>query len=783
MLSFATPPLQVGTVLLYPDHKNPLMYYYSAGVPRIAAYENNALMYALFIYRDILEHSVFNGTTIPEEMGAGFLTMGVDCGRTEDELEDARDALADMLSVEPEKILLAPIPYKDGTVRLIGLDIKEASATPAPLVPAVTDNRPVFVRDVFGAARPALLGDLRSIFSLRLSDKGAAFMAGVHNSGALPFGVSYDLTFEGLRPAVEATITADTSQIRTYFGGGIEGQYQFFKADISAGIEKMHRDGKVRIEITSQQSGEAAERTKKLALDLFKERIIQDLFNPGLPAVPPQVAAAGSTASSLSSAANALSQTASGTGSITLSLKAEKEITTGALVYNFSESAPEERRDAANGFLQALLTQQQRDAAIIEVDLGQSAIFFNTLDIVISAPEKSVYETLRITQITVDIVYGEDTDDVPPDTKSLVFKPDGARDRTIAFSRSGRKSVAYGYRVQYDFADDANVTADALRYIVPMQHKTARTLSINPQDDFSVRTLTVRPGRIDDNISGVDARIVVAQDAGDDGASDENEMFTAEKIFRFTPPFSDVATSEATWTIRTRDKITVPYQVHLDYIFPNDEVYPMSPRSYSGSLLTLDDPFFSKRDLLIIPNVVSDTISAIDVEIEYTDDTSLYARHFLTTLRTPFAPLPLSWPIINPALRTIVYRTTVHENGLSETTEDQISDEPSITVGSSLVLVDKISVRLIGGSLTEAQIDAVVVDVKTRDEEDREKTTSLFFAEGEDLVQTVPLIRRPDDAPIFSYRIQAFKADGTQTTSDWVEKIGNPLLIISIRNL
>jgi len=51
------------------------------------------------------------------------------------------------------------------------------------------------------------------------------------------------------------------------------------------------------------------------------------------------------------------------------------------------------------------------------------------------------------------------------------------------------------------------------------------------------------------------------------------------------------------------------------------------------------------------------------------------------------------------------------------------------------------------------------------------------------MLQTVPLVRRPDEAPVFSWRVQSFKVDGSQTTSEWEQRSGNPLLIISIRTL
>ena len=88
-----------------------------------------------------------------------------------------------------------------------------------------------------GSATPQLLGDLSAIFSLSLSERGAAFMSGLFENQGTPIGVAYELEYQGLAPAVDVTVRADMNRVKTHFGGGIQGSVQYFKADISAAID------------------------------------------------------------------------------------------------------------------------------------------------------------------------------------------------------------------------------------------------------------------------------------------------------------------------------------------------------------------------------------------------------------------------------------------------------------------------------------------------------------------------------------------------------------------
>src|SRR5690606_5498678 len=127
--------------------------------------------------------------SIPDELGAGFLTMGVDCGLSDAARAQLAATLAERAGVDESRLALYPIPYHRGEARVLALD-KMAAPGDAPADAALPERDGlVFVEQILGSARPALLGDLRTIFSLQLSQAGVSLLEGAYKSGAAPVGI------------------------------------------------------------------------------------------------------------------------------------------------------------------------------------------------------------------------------------------------------------------------------------------------------------------------------------------------------------------------------------------------------------------------------------------------------------------------------------------------------------------------------------------------------------------------------------------------------------------
>ena len=121
MLSFEVPAFEIAGITVFRDHAAPSQFYYAAPHPTVARSGGRA-MFDLMAYSVELKHSVLSGTAIPDELGAGFLTLGSECVLSAAQLSTLRGELASRAGLPQDQVSLAGIPYHKGSVRVIALD-------------------------------------------------------------------------------------------------------------------------------------------------------------------------------------------------------------------------------------------------------------------------------------------------------------------------------------------------------------------------------------------------------------------------------------------------------------------------------------------------------------------------------------------------------------------------------------------------------------------------------------------------------------------------------------
>ncbi|WP_295044183.1 hypothetical protein [uncultured Paracoccus sp.] len=789
MLSFETPHIEADGVILFPDHEDPLLWYYSAGAPQMALGPQGRPMFDLWVYTEALVHNVLTGTQIPEQMGGGFLTLGVNCRRTDRDLREARKAIARATGADEDAVTLSPIPYTEGKASVIALDNTTlGTVTPDPAGTDPNAGRPRFVTTILGAGVPALLGDLQSIFSLSLSDDGAAFMAGMFSATSTPVGVVYELEFQGLSPAVDVTVTADMDKLRRHFGGGLQGQVQWFKADIQAAVDHLVQTNVIQIDSSTFIDSDAAREAEQKAIALFKEDLIQQMFRPSLPQ-PPQpapgqglgqaIAALAGTGTGNAAGGAAGAATAATGGSLGLVLKFQQETAHLSGTFSYRSRMPVSRTDAPQAFLQTLIDPDEADEHTTVINLGTASAFFDRVEAIVSLPEDKTFAEMNLRQAVVSMSYGDDDPSRPPDVKPpLICQPGGERNRVLAFHRNGRSSMAVSYDITYEFDDPVDATVDRSRYATPRQTSTSRSVMIDPRGDFGYRRLTLRPGRIPADVAEISLDAEFATPSG---------TFAASRGFRLTAPFTrpiaEIAPDGADWTIRTEEKGPGTFRLTPTYVFAEGGTWTAPQQTADQPFVTLDAPFRAQRQLIVQPNVLSPSVEGIDVEIEYDDRPADYHRRFRATLVPPFAALSLSWSILDEDRRTCRIRSTVREGGIVSQGKWVDWDETTHVVGTDAARPDALTVRLIGGDLAGAGLDAVLVEIRAPDETGAPRITELFFGPADTLSATVDLIRRPGQPMTYDFRTQTFRSTGQAAVSPWQSRTDALQLIISIRTL
>ncbi len=759
MLTFETPIYRIDEITVYRDHVEPALFYFAAPQPQVTR-QNGRVMFDLLTYSVELSHSHLGGTRIPDELGAGFLTLGVDCALPETKRRRIISEIASATGVPEEEIILHPIPYHQGRVKLLALDqfTQPEEGETAVRLPEPLRDRPTFVERVLGSGTPSLLGDLQSIFSLTLSQQGVTFLEGLYRQGAAPVGILYELDFHGLRPAIDVRIHADLSRIYEHFGGGLGVSYQWIKAEVGAEIDKLEETSAIEVEITSQATGDEAQKSKELALSLFKDRIVQELFRPTAPS------------RSLPQAGNALGELVgalSGTGSVALTLKVKESEELKKATYDFRERAPEERTHAPQGFLPVLLSPTEMERRIHRVNLQNE--FFEVLEILVTGPPKEDFARFGIRQAQVRLIYPFDEEQGVE--RTLLFRPESTGDKTVAFRRAGRQTLTYAYQITYEFEQRTGTDADALRYEMPIRTTTARVLPVNPHADFGLLDVQIEAGRVHSDVKEVD--VLLAYTSADLG-------FSADERFRFTMGENNHAPKR--WQVRTRNRAEGHYSATYTFTFHNGGSYTAPSIVTTDRLLSVNTPFRHERRLLIRPNAVSEQTTAITVELEYRDEARAYQRSFLLDITPPFASREISWPILDPDRLRVRYRVTVAEAGFLTKGEWQETEDTSLLVGGPVSRRANIQVRLIGADLSEVEIDAVMVKVESEGTFTHgPDTQSLLFEPGQSAAD-VKLLLAPGAPLRYRYQTTAFKSSGEISESPWKESTSS-LLVISSRTL
>jgi len=766
VLTLEPPYYEIAGTRVFRDHAAAGQFYYAAPAPRLATADGR-LMFDLMAYSVPLEHSPLGGTRIPGELGAGFLNLGVHCALDEAARRRVIRGLEELTGIPAERVNLYPIPYHRGTVSLMALDQYH---TPDDGAPAAADaapaaGRPTFVQAVLGAGRPNLGGDLRAVFSLRLSQEGLIFLQGLYETGAAPVGVVYDLTFYGLRPIVEARVTADLSRIHTHFGGELSGACSWGEAEIGAEMEQLEREGAIEVELTSGAVGAEAERSRERALSLFKDEIIQRLFHPVSPSAPVEVSDVTRAVRSLTDQARKSSTP------VQLALTYRRTSELGNFTYDFRERSPKKRRHAPQAFLPSLLTPERLRERIHRIPLEHS--FFDHLEVLMTGPTPEEFAALGLRQVQAHVRYGEEDDPRPPETAALLFRPDSTGDRTFAFRRGDRESLTYSCGLTYEFAPDPQIAADAPRYAIPPRRRAERALTINPRADFGMHTLEVGPGRLHPDVREVDVQLEYVSPDGE---------FSARRHLRFPAEEPGDPGTGRRWRVRTRSPEAGRFTARCIYVFSDGDTYRAPAVRCEPPLFLVDSPFVGERELFIRPNPISPQVEQIDVQWRYEDAGNDYRRGGRVQLVPPFASLTQSWPVLDPDCATVRYRVTTYEAGLVARGEWTETAEPSILVGDVQHRAVRLQLRLTGPSLEEIGIDALLVRIRPADAPASLEQPAHVFIEPDAREAEAELMLPPGASLQYEYQITAYRRDGTVSQSPWREETA-PYLIIPTQNL
>lgn len=275
MLMMGSKTVTVEGVTVFADHADPAQFWYLPA-PVVLAEREGVPQFTLIRYRPAVAGAGVKG--------GGFLMMEVEL-RLDAEVE--RKIIGAVARFSNGTPRLTPVPFDDGKVQVIALNVQGSGGTMATPSPA---GAFVAVEAVLGATKPSLGGNNTAIFSLTLSEEGSTILDQAFRQGATPVGVIYDLKYTALRPALDVKITANFKRIydRLNFsvdltaGAVIYGVPVYLEAGIDMAFEKLKQDGVIDIKVINFSSAADQDDKEKWALDFFKQNLLQQWFQPTL---------------------------------------------------------------------------------------------------------------------------------------------------------------------------------------------------------------------------------------------------------------------------------------------------------------------------------------------------------------------------------------------------------------------------------------------------------------------------------------------------------------------
>lgn len=620
---YLNPPclvLEPDGVCVYPDHADPLTWYYLPMRPSISRDAQGRPLLSLTKY-----------TSASEDFS--ILNFDANLGLAPQSLPGYRARLKALLQLTQEPRLL-PMVAKEGSVELLLLGRKAAG-----------DH---LVRAIGQAASPALYSDNRAVFSVLLDKQGSDLVEASLASGAglSALGVMYSLNFEALQPAYKVKARASWKTIHESLRKSFKLDAIFSGADISKVIDSLQEQRVIDIEVDKLQSDEQKTFAVQAMMAQVRTLVFEQFFRP---APAPQQSRQPSFLDGL----NDLMKTGgravvtsglSLLGSFTWTEEARKETEDKTLAIDLSERSVVSLRLCPQAFLSEL-APTDGSTLVHEVD-GAGSDFFTKRSLTIDLNQG--LEGDGIASVVVDLDYGGKT-------QSLVLRK-GSESKpatclwTSARSSDGRllRDVKLVYTV--NFAARSNGSGPSMLkspvHIVSGDYFTVAPRSLYRME--AVRFMT-RP-----DFDWKQYPVVTLDCCYEDPDNQIHLTHTSA----LTRPAADKPTV-ATWEFLCTDPSRRQYQYRLAYQSQGGKTVSLGWRASELPLLILDP---GRLDLQIYPPKPADWPQGVDsivVDLAYADPANQI------DLRVPVRfeagqgePRPLRLLVADADRRTIDYTVT-----------------------------------------------------------------------------------------------------------------------------
>lgn len=756
MLYMNPPYFLIDGVSIFPDHADPLQFYYLPMMPHLTMVKDSSG--SVLPQLQLIEYEGAAGT-------GGFINFDVNLGIEDDQLQEVAQKLKRQarLSDDPR---LSPVTFVDGTVKLFILGAQSPDpAAPKPPAGAVSatdqSDGPRFVIKIQNATKPSLFGSNQATFSVQLDQYGATVLEKALQGDMAPIAVVYSLDFIALRPAFNIRLHIDWDRVHQYMDEHFTGGFLFVSADIDKAIDKLVEDRVITLDIDTFIPDGDLDKTvssdRSLAVSQVYDMIKEKFFEPSM---PPQGGAQdlNSTIGEIRTIGNLVRD-----GGMAMFSRSSQDLTQvdkKTLDVNIRERTSVQRTIYPQAHLSGLFDTLKKtgvslDRFIVKVDLDNPWFQRRKLNVA----TKASFDADGIASIDVNLTYNGNI-------KSVTLTKD-APQAVVEWSSllaEGRmvRPVSYSYIV--NFRGDVDTTQRPSQLTSPAMIAVGDALDIEPRADlYAITVIPIRAENLPwDRYPNVEVECRYSDPAN--GLKQQ-----ASALLNAQCP-------ETIWSLFIRDRTKRAFEYRLTYALASGGTKITPWTSTDDGKIDISDPYPAKITLNVMAAVDWSVASQVLVYVAYPNkDNPTAHQNFL--LNANSGPQTFVAERQENGQDTVYYEARIiGQRGRVWTVPGSVTSENFLIIqdnmrGHNIITIRPEPVDFVSRHVSEIDVELRYIDAKNALNVDKK----IKFERATDAQQFAFDYVDPSIAPEFRADIQL--DNGQTRTLDWTTVGGSSVTI------
>lgn len=705
------------------DYQDPYQYYYYPNRPHLAVDEKGRPAIRFIAFKADLD------TVEPgEEHATGFLVFDTSLAWEESILKKVAQKIQQDQKLD-RLPRLAPLPYKEGSVRVMFLDraTQAPSDPPNPPQPADEDEDPKpeqWVAALESSGVPSLYGENRAIFSAMLTKQATQLLFAAFE-GFVPAGVIYDLSYVGIQRAFNVHVEANWEQVYHYLREQYSAQLIFLSINTDKIISDLEEKKIVKITASLEAVGEEGmegefNQVRKALQEIVLDKFFKPAINPNQPDPSPTGDQIVDTLRKLRDLGNP--QVGYRRQELNMT-----EIRSIDIDYTVARAV--ERRIAPQAHLSLFFEDYNltRDQVVTVVN-GEDALWE---EIEFDVSTIADFDTDGISAIEVDIYYGVPFANNPqtfPVTWSVLLDKTNLRKKKAAWFNP---EVGHQFSYRYTVYFAAKSVPGAQRSLSSGWRTEEQPLVvINPSELYQTRrvdALFVKNFPFD-RYPQVHVHLQY-KDPKSTWVYEDSELLDQSK-----PQFP--------LTFRHDQATTPEVNYRFTYLRSNNEKIESGWKSSTSDMILLEDPLPSVLAVQVIVGGDRSKIANLIVDFKYEDrENDVIETGSLTLDPTSFGKLN-EWrvPLVDEKKRRYWYNQTLIDTDGNITQTGWIQEEKTrLPVGFVYAQIMEVQPELIGPPLSSRNLELIKLKLRYKDGDYRVETEMQFNQPGKGELWRIPL--------------------------------------------